>query len=115
MLAMRVECPRCQSEQTAELAWGRKTGCAVGLMAGVAAGSVGLGAVASAGSGWDVPALADSNSSSTPLGQLILGALVGATTGCAVGARLGESIDEHLLHNRRCLDCGHRFSISRSY
>jgi len=84
-------------------------------MAGVAAGSVGLGAAASGGSGWDVPALAGSNSPSSSLGQLILGALVGATTGCAVGARLGESIDEHLLQNRRCQDCGHRFSISRSY
>ncbi len=112
---MRVECPRCQSEQTTELAWGRKTGCAVGLMAGIAAGSVGLGAVTSGGSGWEMPVLAGSNSPSSPLGQLILSALVGATTGCAVGARLGESIDEHLLHNRRCLDCGHRFSISRSY
>lgn len=114
---MRAECPRCHSEQTTELAWGRKTGCAIGLLAGGAAGSVGLGAVTSTSSDWDVPALSGSASSSSPVGQLILSALVGATAGCAMGARLGEAIDEHLLHNRRCLECGHRFSfsLSRSY
>ncbi|MBV5295469.1 MAG: hypothetical protein JZU58_24295 [Curvibacter lanceolatus] len=111
---MRTECPRCHSEQSAELAWGRKTGGVIGLLAGVAAGSVGLGAVASTGPDWDIPALAGSASSSSPVGQLILSALVGATAGCAIGARLGEAIDEHLLHNRRCLECGHRYSVSRS-
>lgn len=111
---MQAECPRCHSEQTTELAWGRKTGCAIGLLAGVAAGSVGLGVAVSDGPGWDNPALLGSGSSS-PLGQLILSSLVGATAGCAMGARLGEAIDEHLLHNRHCIACGHRFSIRRSY
>jgi len=37
---MRAECPRCHSEQTTELAWGRKTGCAIGLLAGGAAGII---------------------------------------------------------------------------
>lgn len=112
---MRAECPRCHSEQTAELAWGRKTGCAIGLLAGVAASSVGLGAVASTGSDWDVQALSGSASSSSPVGQLILSALVGAIADCAIGARLGEAIAEHLHHNRRCLGFGHRFSVSRNY
>jgi len=114
---MRAECPRCHSEQTTELAWGRKTGCAIGLLAGVAAGSVGLGAAASDGPEWNIPSLPGPGSGerSSPVGQLILSSLVGATSGCAMGARLGEAIDEHLLHNRRCLECGHRFSASRSY
>jgi hypothetical protein len=30
--------------------------------------------------------------------------------GAEVGKKVGEEIDEHILDNYRCLDCGHTFS-----
>lgn len=44
-----------------------------------------------------------------PAGMVIDG-IVGDTTGCAAGSRLGDSIDRNILHNRQCRDCGHAFS-----
>jgi len=45
-----------------------------------------------------------------PAGMVIDG-IVGGTTGCAAGSRLGDSIDRNILHNRQCRDCGHAFSV----
>jgi hypothetical protein len=42
-------------------------------------------------------------------GAIIAGILGGITGGMA-GARLGSIIDDNLLDNYRCLDCGHHFS-----
>lgn len=40
----------------------------------------------------------------------VLGALAGGSTGCAIGVRLGDAIDNRLLDNLHCLDCGHAFN-----
>lgn len=39
----------------------------------------------------------------------MLAALAGAAAGCAAGAALGEFLDDKLLNNHQCLDCGHCF------
>jgi len=39
----------------------------------------------------------------------LLAALAGAAAGCTVGAALGEFLDDKLLNNLLCLDCGHSF------
>jgi hypothetical protein len=40
----------------------------------------------------------------------ILGGLIGAATGCITGAKLGEIIDDQVLDNYSCLNCGLSFS-----
>ncbi|MDO8887005.1 MAG: hypothetical protein Q7V16_00315 [Hydrogenophaga sp.] len=45
----------------------------------------------------------------------LLAALAGAAAGCTVGAALGEFLDEKLLNNRLCLDCGHSFSSTPTH
>ncbi len=39
----------------------------------------------------------------------LLAALAGAAAGCTVGAALGDFLDEKLLNNHLCMDCGHSF------
>jgi hypothetical protein len=71
---------------------GARIGLQVGAGLGIVAGPGGtvLGAVAGA----------------------LLAALAGAAAGCTVGAALGEFLDDKLLNNHLCLDCGHSFSSS---
>lgn len=40
----------------------------------------------------------------------MLAALAGAAAGCTVGAALGEFLDDNVLNNHLCLDCGHSFT-----
>ena len=35
---------------------------------------------------------------------------MGGATGCLAGARVGAAIDERVLDNLQCLDCGYSFS-----
>ena len=44
----------------------------------------------------------------------MLGACAGGVAGGVVGSRLGEVVDDHILHNRRCLACGYTFSTDVS-
>ncbi|MEB0027382.1 hypothetical protein QN375_16620 [Pseudomonas sp. MH9.2] len=44
----------------------------------------------------------------------LIGGLAGAATGCIAGAKLGEVIDERVLDNYTCLDCGLSFSDRHS-
>ena len=37
------------------------------------------------------------------------GALLGAITGGAAGSKVGKELDENVLNNRKCLDCGHEW------
>jgi hypothetical protein len=41
----------------------------------------------------------------------ILGGLIGGTSGSLAGARLGAVIDDRVLDNFECRDCGHTFSL----
>ncbi|MBW0172115.1 MAG: hypothetical protein KXJ61_18000 [Hydrogenophaga sp.] len=68
---------------------GARIGLQVGAGLGIVAGPGGsvLGAVAGA----------------------MLAALAGAAAGCAAGVALGEFLDDKLLNNHHCLDCGHCF------
>ena len=43
-------------------------------------------------------------------GTLPLGGLLGGTAGGMAGAKLGQVIDERVLENNHCLNCGHTFS-----
>jgi hypothetical protein len=39
----------------------------------------------------------------------IIGCLLGGATGGALGAKLGEVVDQNILNNFICLDCGFAF------
>jgi hypothetical protein len=69
-------------------------GAEVGAVIGVVAGPAGVVAGGMAGA--------------------ILGGLAGAATGCIACAKLGEVIDERVLDNYGCLDCGLSFSSRHS-
>jgi hypothetical protein len=95
---MSTQCPRCHSTAviTKDLARkvGAMAGAEVGAVIGVVAGPAGVVAGGMAGA--------------------ILGGLAGAATGCIAGAKLGEVIDERVLDNYACLDCGLSFNDRRS-
>lgn len=106
---MTIQCPRCQSASVITKDTARKIGALIGTVGGAAQGVT--GAMAGAEVGAVIGLIAG------PPGVLaggmagaILGGLAGAATGCIAGAKLGEVIDERVLDNYRCLDCGLSFS-----
>ena len=82
---MTTNCPHCQSPRVVSKNIAKKTCGYLGLVGGAASGIAGA----------------------------FLGALVGAAAGGIAGAQLGEVIDETVLDNHECLDCGHEFSLDR--
>ena len=104
---MEPICPKCQSHHIEPRNLGRKTGSAVGVLAGAAMAVSGAAVVGTIAAG---PAGAVIG----PVAAALLRALAGGTAGCAVGAALGEVVDESILDNHRCLRCGHRFGIQRT-
>lgn len=109
-------CPACQSRRTIARDIGKKACAAIGTVAGAAGGISGAlsGAITDAEIGLAMTVAAAA--ATTPFGivaSAVLGGLSGGIAGCAVGAALGEAIDESILRNRRCLACGHAFSVPR--
>ncbi len=112
----RFLCPLCHSPQVVPRDLGKKTGAAIGTIAGAAGGASGVlaGATSGAEVGFVMGALA--GPAGVPVGTVtgaVIGALSGGIAGCAVGAALGEAVDESVLRNRRCLSCGHTYSVPR--
>jgi len=108
---MSIQCPQCASTRIKTRDIGRQTGGATGAVAG---GWVGVtSAVASARLGALAGQIAGPVGSAlgSIVGVLICGLLSATSVGLA-GAQLGEIIDEHVLHNHECLDCGHVFSAT---
>ncbi len=104
---MKSICPKCQSHHVEPRNLGRKTGSAVGVLAGAAmavSGAAVVGTIAAGPAGVVIG----------PVAAALLRALAGGTAGCAIGAALGEVVDESILDNHRCLRCGHRFGIQRT-
>ena len=42
----------------------------------------------------------------------VIGALLGGATGASAGVILGDVLDERVLDNHRCLECGYSFSAN---
>lgn len=102
---MSLQCPRCASERIDTKDIARKTAGSVGTVAGAAGGAI--GALNGAEIGGSVGTLAGPGG--VVFGVLV-GLLVGGGTGCVLGASLGEVIDQHVLNNCMCLQCGYTFS-----
>lgn len=104
-----MNCPSCNSERIDKKNYGKKVGTAVGGTAGFAGGATGATAGAEAGAalgiiGGPVGAIAGG------FAGAIVGGLLGAVAGGFAGQKAGEMVDEHILDNYECLDCGHSFS-----
>jgi hypothetical protein len=98
-------CPVCSSDNIHTRNYGKRSCGAVGTVAGIATG------LSSAGGGARVGAAVGTflGPPGTFLGAL-LGAIVGGVAGATAGVSLGEVIDDHILINHECLDCGYTFS-----
>ncbi len=106
---MSLNCPICRSQRVIAKDLARKTCTFVGTVGGAASGAA--GAVTGAEIGVALGALAG------PIGRgvggfagALIGGLVGGATGCLAGSRVGAAIDERVLDNLQCLDCGYSFS-----
>ena len=109
---MSLQCPQCQSEQVVTLNYARRTGGAIGTLAG------GYGGYSAAFSGARLGSAAASMILGAPGGVIggvagaIIGGFVGALAGGTAGIALGEAIDNKILDNYRCLNCAFTFSLS---
>ena len=104
-----VVCPRCGSHTVQSRNRGKKLGGALGTCAGVVSALTGTAKGATAGAVISLRTVGPS----TPMNSLtaaVLGAMVGGAMGCASGAALGQVIDDTVLNNQLCLNCGHFFS-----
>lgn len=105
-------CPRCHSERITTKDIARKAAGTAGVVAGAVGGVA--KAIQGARTGAVVCAFA------CPYGPFIgfiagaiLGGLAGGTTGGMIGLQIGTLIDEHVLHNHVCAECGHHFQANR--
>ena len=106
---MSNQCPRCQSFHLAPRELAKKTGGVIGAAGGGIAGT--LGAMSGAEAGAALGAVVG------PLGfavgglaGAIFGGLLGSAACCVAGSQVGEMVDEKVLGNCECLDCGFVFS-----
>lgn len=109
---MMVTCPHCQSPQVVTRNHARKVGGTIGAIAGAASGfSAALKGARIGGSlGGRLGLIAGPPGAALgTVAGAILGGLLAGTAGCSAGTALGELIDDKVLHNYRCLDCGHAF------
>ena len=109
-LPMKPRCPQCHSQRIETKNYAKKTGGTIGTVAGAASGA------AAAMRGAEAAGDPGDGSTGTLLSIVagaILGGLVGGVAGCAVGAKLGDVVDNTILDNCHCLECGCRFSQPR--
>ncbi|MCH8532300.1 MAG: hypothetical protein LAT65_15730 [Saccharospirillum sp.] len=106
---MSIQCPKCHSTRIGKNNYGKKTAGSIGAAGGTIGGYAATVASAKAGAAPGAfagpPGIAIGG-----LGGLIIGALFGGAAGASVGVILGDILDENVLDNHRCLDCGHCFS-----
>ncbi|MGQ3179566.1 MAG: hypothetical protein ACT6SC_18405 [Blastomonas fulva] len=105
-------CPTCRSSRVVARERGKRAGALIGTVAGILSGA--CGAVLGSALDGDGPADASAIPGTSwlgPVSSAVLGGISGGVAGCSVGSSLGAAIDASILHNRRCTDCGHTFSV----
>lgn len=110
-VSVELQGPRCESERVVTKNTGRSTGGIIGSVGGAASGAA--GAVSGAEIGGVLGVVGG------PLGialggiaGAILGGLFGGVAGGLAGATIGEQLDERVLNNFECLECGHTFGAN---
>jgi hypothetical protein len=106
---MSIQCPKCGSTLITTRDLGRRTGGAIGTVAG---GFTGFsGALTGGRLGMTAGFVAGPAGSAIGcLAGALIGGLVGAATVGVAGAKLGEVIDARVLDNLVCGHCEHVFS-----
>lgn len=107
-IQMNIKCPYCSSSRIAIKGVAKRAGAAVGTVGGATTGAVSTLAGARIGGAIGVVG----GPVGLALGSLVgavLGGLVGAASGRVAGAKIGEILDERLLDNFYCEDCGRSF------
>jgi len=107
---MSIQCPQCHSRRISTKNFGKKAGGVIGTIGGGVSGAA--GALSGAEFGGMVGVVG--GPLGIALGALsgaVLGGLVGAATGGITGSKLGEVIDQRVLDNYGCRDCGHTFCV----
>lgn len=102
-------CPLCLSQQVISRNWARKAAGAIGCAAGAIGGFYGSLRGAQIGIASGLLA-GPAGSAISGIAGAVLGALAGTAVGCEVGTNVGKQLDERMLDNYECLDCGHTFS-----
>lgn len=116
MIETTLQCPYCQSWHVVTRNTGRKVGTALGATGGAIHSISGAFAGARTGTALGARLGAVAGPMGIPLGTIagaVLGAIMGATTFGFMGAKLGELVDNTVLDNYHCLDCGRSFNPAR--
>lgn len=100
---MKVQCPFCSSRQITQRRSAMKFGAIVGGLGGVARG-ISMTLTANRLSG-------PLGSTTCAIGAALIGGLAGGAKGCMLGAHLGHELDNSVLANYLCHNCGKCFSL----
>lgn len=106
---MSDKCPHCLSQRIGKNNYGKKAAGVVGASAGTYGGYVAAATGAHAGAKLGIVA-GPGGATVGGIGGAVIGALLGGATGASAGVILGDILDERVLDNLRCLDCGYSFS-----
>ena len=106
---MSEQCPNCLSRRIGKKNYGKKAAGVVGASAGTYGGYAAATAGAHAGAKLGIVA-GPGGATVGGIGGAIIGALLGGATGASAGVILGDVLDDRVLDNLRCLDCGYSFS-----
>ena len=104
---MTLICPHCQSHRVTTQDVAKKVGGVIGVISGTATG-VAAALLSAESRNQPIPA-GPSGLKLVGIATAILAGLAGASSAGSTGARLGEVLDQRLLDNYHCLDCGHHF------
>ena len=112
LFIMAKHCPNCQSRQITKRHYGKKAGGMLGAAAGASTGAASAMGGAELGSTIGLVA-GPIGSAVGGMAGAVLGGLFGAVAGGTVGSKAGEFVDQKILDNYECLNCGHVFSKRR--
>ena len=102
-------CPKCNSARIVTNDTAKSYGGIIGTAGGAISGATAALAGANIGSKIGMVAGPEGIVAGTVAGALF-GALFYGATGGIAGSQLGKVVDEHVLKNLECQDCGHAFS-----
>lgn len=111
-----LQCPYCHSWHVVTKNTGRKVGTTLGATGGAVQGISGAIMGARTGTALGVRMGIVAGPLGASLGGIagaVLGAILGASTFGFMGAKLGELVDNTILDNFHCLDCGRSFNPTR--
>ena len=106
---MTISCPKCNSPHIKLRNIARRTGGTIGTVAGATSGVLAIKKGARIGSQAGLILGPIGSPIGAVCGAVITG-LICAPTGGSVGLTLGEFVDDNILDNYQCHDCGQRFS-----